>query len=140
MNSLSQLKYPNDLSQFGPNMQNMQGMNFLGGMNNPLAGMGGSMGGNMGGNMPSMGNNPNMSGPMSGMGSSMGNSMGNSMGLNSMGLGGVSSLQGLQNLSGLAGLSGMGASMMGSNPWNNADGMLGNQVTLNNLINQNRSA
>lgn len=57
-----------------------------------------------------------------------------------MGLGGVSNLQGLQNLSGLAGLSGMGAGMMGSNRWNNTDGMLGNQVTLNNLINQNRSA
>lgn len=127
MSSLSQLKYPNDLNQFAPNlqnMQNMQGMNFLGGMNNPLAGM------------SSMGNNPSMSGSMSGMGSSLAG-LNNNLG---MGLSGVSNMQGLQNLSGLAGLSGMGAGMMGSNTLLNADGMLGNQVTLNNLINQNRNA
>ena len=125
MNSLSQLKYPNDLNQFSGSMQNLQGMqgiNFLGGMNNPLGGM------------------PNMSNSM-GNGSMTMNTnlpgMGNNLG---MSLGGVSNLQGLQGLSGLAGISSMGPGMMGSNILHNADGMLGNQVTLNNLINQNRSA
>jgi hypothetical protein len=119
MNSLSQLKYPNDLSQFSSNMQNlqgMQGMNFLGGMNNPLGSMATAMPNSMGNS------NMNMNSSLSGM-------------PNNMGMG----LSNLQGLSGL-GLSGMGAGLMGSNILHNADGMLGNQVTLNNLINQNRSA
>jgi hypothetical protein len=119
MNSLSQLKYPNDLSQFSNNMQNLQGINFLGGMNNPLGSMATAMPNNLGNSTMAM--NSSMPGTP-----------------NNLGMG-LSNLQGLQGLSGL-GLSGMGAGLMGSNILHNADGMLGNQVTLNNLINQNRSA
>lgn len=123
MNSLSQLKYPSDLNQFSSNMQNlqgMQGMNFLGGINNPLGSMATAMPNAMGNSAMAM--NSNMPG------------MGNNLGM------GLSNLQGLQGLSGLGGLPGMGAGLMGSNILHNTDGMLGNQVTLNNLINQNRSA
>ena len=60
------------------------------------------------------------------------------------GLGGlgnaVSNLQNMQNMSNMAGLSGLNSNMLGGNVHYNPNAMMNDQVSLNNLINQTRSA